>query len=67
MTPVCACMYLSEYAHSTLHLCSSIRPSYLCGNVQIYPGFIDFDNVYKNALCCSHVCVCVCVCVCVRM
>ncbi len=36
---VCACMrvcaYMSEYAHSTLHLCSSIRPSFLCGHFQI--------------------------------
>ncbi len=31
---VCVCV--SEHVFSTLHLCSSTRPSFLCENFQIY-------------------------------
>ncbi len=30
------CVCVSEHVFSTLHLCSSTRPSFLCGNFQIF-------------------------------
>ncbi len=45
---LCVCVCVSEHVFSTLHLCSSTRPSFLCGNFQIYSGFIDFFLTNKK-------------------
>ncbi len=45
---VCVCVCVSEHVFSTLHLYSSTRPSFLCGNFQIYSGFIDFFLTNKK-------------------
>ncbi len=45
---VCVCVCVCEHVFSTLHLCSSTRPSFLCGNFQIYSGFIDFFLTNKK-------------------
>ncbi len=45
---VCVCVCVSEHVFSTLHLCSSTRPSVMCGNFQIYSGFIDFFLTKKK-------------------
>ncbi len=66
----CVCGYESEYARSTLHLCSSIRAFIFC--VDIFRFMQDllnlFSNFYKKcSLLQSYMCECVCVCVCVHV
>jgi len=33
--------------YDTMHLCSSTRPSFLCKNFQIYPGFFFEENIFS--------------------
>ncbi len=69
-TRVCVCTYESEYARSTLHLCSSIRLSFFCVDIFRFMQYllILFANFYKKcSLLQSYVCVRVFVCVCMRV